>query len=62
MRFHVDDSCIGCGMCEGTCPEVFSLNADALAVAVDGDVPADQIDSAKEAMENCPVNAISQED
>ena len=27
MRAFVDqDMCIGCGLCEGTCPEVFRMN------------------------------------
>ena len=27
MRAFVDqDMCIGCGLCEGTCPEIFQMN------------------------------------
>ena len=27
MKYVVNDGCIGCGLCEGTCPEVFSTDA-----------------------------------
>lgn len=25
MKYVVNDGCIGCELCEGTCPEVFSM-------------------------------------
>ena len=25
MKVTVNEDCIGCGMCEGSCPEVFSI-------------------------------------
>lgn len=57
MKYYVNDNCIGCGACEATCPEVFELNGDGVAVAKDVDTanPA-----AKEAMEGCPVDAIEE--
>lgn len=57
MKFRVNDNCIGCGLCNATCPEVFRME-DGRAVAVAGDVPAESESSATEAMENCPVSAI----
>jgi ferredoxin len=58
MKFKVDaDTCIACGACEETCPEVFEVE-DYSVVKVD-DVPADQEASALEAEEGCPVDAIS---
>ena len=38
MKYKVNDSCIGCGLCESTCPEVFSIQGD-VAVAIEGEVP-----------------------
>lgn len=40
MKASVDkDTCIGCGLCPATCPEVFSLEDDGLAVAIEGEIP-----------------------
>ena len=60
MKYFVNDGCIGCGFCAGTCPEVFSMTDDGVSVAIDADVPADALDSAAEAMEGCPVGAIEE--
>ncbi|MBT8041842.1 MAG: ferredoxin [Pontiella sp.] len=58
MKFTVDqETCIGCGACEETCPEVFVVD-DTSTVKLD-DVPADLEASALEAEEGCPVDAIS---
>jgi len=61
MRVTVDEeTCIGCGLCAETCPEVFEMNDDKARVKVD-EVTEDVIDSCKEAVENCPVEAIQEE-
>jgi ferredoxin len=60
MKFTVDQElCIGCGACEGTCPEVFEL-VDKSQVKLDP-VPQEFQECALEAEENCPVQAISHE-
>ena len=41
MKYKVNDECIGCGMCEATCPEVFSLTDEGVAKAIEDEVPAD---------------------
>ncbi len=53
------DLCIGCGLCPSICPEVFSMDDDGLAVAIDEELDESVIDSAKEAEESCPVDAIT---
>ncbi len=60
MKYIVNDTCIGCGLCEGTCPEVFSMADGNAAVAIEADVPEDALDSAAEAMTGCPVGAIEE--
>ena len=60
MKYVVNEGCIGCGLCAGTCPEVFSTGDDGLAVAIDAEVPAEALDTAAEAKENCPVGAIEE--
>ena len=58
MRAKVDaDICTGCELCEQTCPEIFSMNGD-VAVAKNGDVPAEYEDTCRQAAEECPVEAI----
>ena len=59
MKYHVNDSCIGCGLCDSTCPEVFSMNGD-VAVAIDTEGPENALAAAAEAKDGCPVGAIEE--
>ena len=61
MKATVNEDCIGCGMCEGTCPDVFAINDDGVAEATVEEVPADAEDAALEAADNGPVSAIEVE-
>ena len=62
MRAFVDrDSCIGCEACVGICPEVYSMDDEGISVAIDKEIAADLLESAEEAMECCPVSAITVE-
>lgn len=59
MKFYVDQElCIGCGLCEAECPEVFHMVEDK-AVALLDTVPKDSESDALSAEEICPVQAIS---
>lgn len=57
MNAHVNSNCIGCGLCVGVCPDVFSMSDIGVAVARE-EVPPDLEDSAQEAAGGCPVDAI----
>lgn len=63
MNFKVDkDTCIGCGACINTCEEVFDYDDDGLAKVISNNITDENIiDLATEAMNNCPVGAISNE-
>ena len=50
--------CIGCGLCEATCPSVFELSEESCAKAVEEEVPPELEACCTEAAENCPVDAI----
>lgn len=58
MKATVSEDCIGCGLCEGVCPDVFSIGDDGLAHAIEEDVPEEFEGAAQEAAESCPVSAI----
>lgn len=60
MKCYVNSNCIGCGLCCATCPEVFSMGDEGMAVAIDGEVPAEAVDGAVEAVSSCPAGAIEE--
>ena len=60
MKYYVNENCIGCGLCESVCPEVFSLSDEGVAVAISEDVPDAALESAPEAMPDSPVSAIAE--
>jgi ferredoxin len=61
MKVNVDDQrCRGHGICITLCPEVFTLTDDGYAVAENPEVPAESEAAAREAIDCCPENAISE--
>ena len=56
MKYFVNDSCIGCGLCEGICPEIFEI-VDGVAVAKDVET---DLATAEDAKNGCPVGAIEE--
>ena len=60
MKALVDrDACIGCETCVGICPEVFSMDDEGISVAIDEEIDTDILELAEEAMDDCPVGAIT---
>ncbi|WP_066645930.1 ferredoxin [Christensenella timonensis] len=56
------ETCIGCGLCEGMCPEIFRMADDGLAEAyAQPDTPALE-DSVRETAGSCPTSAIEVEE
>jgi ferredoxin len=59
MRVYVDpELCSGCGLCVDTCPEVFELEEEIAVVKMD-EVPVELQETCREAVDNCPTEAIS---
>lgn len=59
MRAIVDENaCIGCGLCETICPEVFKLVDEVSIVKVDP-IPEEQEEDCRKAADSCPVGAIT---
>ncbi len=60
MKAVVDrDLCIGCGLCEDTCPEVFRLGEDGIAHVISAEPPHETYEDIHEAAEMCPTAAIT---
>lgn len=56
------DKCIGCGNCVALSEsQLFDFNDDGLATAIVDEVPADLEEIAKEAIQECPTEAIEEE-
>lgn len=59
MKAKVDpDTCIGCGLCVTTCPEVYRMDGDKAVVYV-ATVLKGIEDRCKQASDECPVTAIT---
>lgn len=52
------DTCIGCGLCISTVPEVFEVNADGKAEAC-GHTTEENRAAVQETIDACPVQAIA---
>ena len=53
------DLCIGCGTCEGICPEVFEVRDDGKSHVKGGADLEENKEGIKEAEESCPESAIT---
>ncbi|MGD9519289.1 MAG: ferredoxin [Armatimonadota bacterium] len=51
------DTCTGCGLCEQIAPNTFRLGDDGIAEVVDAQ--GDDEDTIQEAIDSCPVEALS---
>ena len=60
MKAHVNEACIGCGLCRNICPDVFRMTEENVAEAY-GEVTQDLEESVAEARDSCPVEAIETE-
>ncbi len=58
MKAFVNDACIGCGLCVNTCPAVFQMTDEGVAVASAEAIGPELEDEVLSAQSGCPVNAI----
>ncbi|MCG3181804.1 MAG: hypothetical protein BIFFINMI_04227 [Phycisphaerae bacterium] len=60
LKVTVDgDTCSGCGVCEGTAPEVYAINDDGVAEVKPDGLAAAADAEVVEAAEGCPCEAIT---
>lgn len=60
MKVKVDqETCTGCELCVQACPDVFEMASETAQAKVDT-VPGDSEDCARQAIEECPVDAIAE--
>jgi ferredoxin len=60
MKTLVDaDTCMGCGICESIAPKVFRLESEPYAIVLVDVVPADSETDVRDAMDQCPEQAIT---
>ena len=57
MKVRIEDNCTACGLCVDTCPDVFVMGSEIAEVIVDT-VPPELEDTAQQAADECPVEAI----
>lgn len=58
MKVRIDaEACTGCGLCEDSVPDIFSMGDD-VAEVLKAEVPSELEDDVREAADNCPVEAI----
>jgi len=53
------DLCIGCGICEQSCPETFRMGEDGLAYVIESDPPVEEYSDVQGCAEMCPTAAIA---
>ncbi|ASK64014.1 ferredoxin [Virgibacillus phasianinus] len=62
------DTCIGCGNCEGIAPDIFDLDDEGLAFVKQDQnrgytpIPESKLDELEEAIEECPTDSIKVSD
>jgi len=60
MKAMIDrNGCIGCELCTETCPAVFKMDEEGLAVVYTNPIPSDEEAAAVQAADNCPVSVIT---
>lgn len=62
MHVNISKKCIGCGVCTDICPSMFQLSAKCYANVSNHKVSIEDISNVNEAVQKCPVFAITLQD
>lgn len=62
MKVKVNkDACIGCGACVAICEKIFEFNDEGISTVKKEEVPKEEEQAAREAIDSCPTGAIVEE-
>lgn len=56
-KVWIEEECTACELCVGSCPDVFEMGDEIAQIIKGADLEANE-DCIREAVENCPVEAI----
>lgn len=59
MKLHVNENCICCGACMSIASNLFNYSSEGTSVPVDKELNNEEMKLAQEAIDSCPVSAIS---
>ena len=63
MKINIDqEKCLRCGMCTGIALDIFEFDDDGNIKPNEGNITEENIDSVDDAINSCPVGAISKEE
>jgi len=57
----IRENCIGCGACQAIAPNIFEMDDEGLSKTLVSEVPKDDEEDFKDALESCPTSAIVEE-
>ncbi|MDD2402517.1 MAG: ferredoxin [Clostridia bacterium] len=61
MKVKIDqDLCIACGVCISLAPNIYDWDKNGKAKVIQEEVPEGKEDEAREALEDCPTEAIEE--
>lgn len=58
-KLQVNEDCIGCGVCMGIAQDLFDYTDGGTSMPIDGALNEDNMKLAQDAIDSCPVGAIS---
>ena len=58
MKVRIKDICTACGLCLDTCPDILEMGQDDIVQVTVDEVPPKFEETAQQAADECPVEAI----
>lgn len=58
----IRENCIGCGACQAIAPNIFEIDDEGLSTTIVKEVPENDQNDFKDALESCPTGAIAEDE